>query len=245
MNLKYMPDALIASLKHDFERITDRYSSSTPWINDYAKEKGLPGLQETEIEVPEEISLLDEMDKALADTDAAVVVYSALKSLTPVQAGDERLWAGLCHSEPFYSYARARWWKEKSTAKTLQRRFLLESRGVGGLSKNSISRLWWYGYLTVENSSDNPYLYTKMLLEYQDTPVGLLERNLGKNGLIVRQASKYICERASTWKDRSQAIQQFCKNINTAGGAIILDALDVEALYSLFKQCDPQPVNNS
>jgi len=245
MKLKYMPDALLASLKHDLEELPSRYLESVPWIDGYARQKGLPKLKETEIEISENIRLLDDTGKAVSDSEAATNVYRALKSLTPVQAGEERLWAGLCHTEPFYSYARVKWYRDNMNARRVKRRFFLESRGVGGLSRNAVSRLWWYGYITHDESDDDPYAYTKMLLEYQDTPVGLLERNLGKNSFLVRQTAKYISRQASTWKDRSKAIQQLCRSLNIAGGAIVLDALDAESLHALLDKCNPQPASTS
>ena len=107
------------------------------------------------------------------------------------------------------------------------------------MSRNGLARLWWYGHLTCEEGDSDPYRYTRMLLEHSDTPVGLLERDLGKNPHIVKVVSRYIAENAKAWSDRSTSIKRLILNINTAGGAMVLDALGEPELYALCYRCRP------
>jgi hypothetical protein len=240
MKLKFLPDSLLATLKRRIPDNLKKYGESDKaWLEAYVAATDLPGIAESGIEIENWPSLLDTSGEAIGDSEAAEKLHGCLRQLRPVQASDERLWAYLCHVEPFYTYVRARWLKEGGEQKetVIYRRFFFENRGLGGTAKNALARLWWCGYLTCEEGARDPYMYTKMLMKYADTPVGLLERCLGKNPDIVRHISRYVFDNATRWNDRSHTIQKLIRSINSAGGAIVLDALDDSALYGLCKRC--------
>ena len=235
MKIRYMPDALLAHMKNNLSNNIERYSMPDVWVDDYAKENDLPGLYDLDITIKED--LLD-LSNYKNDFLVSKNIYLAFKQVNPVQASDERLWAGLSHTEPFYSYTQKRWLKNNKES-MLKRRFFLESKGIGGLSRNSISRLWWFGYLTYDESQNDPFEYTEKLLKYQDTPVGLLERSLGKNPRIVKIVASYISEHGKNWKNISKSIQILIRNLNLAGGAVLLDSLTDDDLTELLNNCSP------
>lgn len=84
------------------------------------------------------------------------IVYKHLSFLTPSQATDERLWAGLCHTV-FYKYLRRRWkydikapkGKNESVNEIRTRFFVPSNKGTrSSLYRNTLSKCWWIGYLT-------------------------------------------------------------------------------------------------
>jgi hypothetical protein len=240
MKLRFLPDSLLATLKRRIPENLKKYGESDKaWLEAYVAAADLPGLAESGIEIADWPLLINASGEHISDSDAAEKLHGCLRQLTPVQASDERLWAYLCHVEPFYGYVRARWLKGDREQKesVINRRFFFENRGLGGTAKNALARLWWCGYLTCEEGAKDPYMYTRMLMQYADTPVGLLERCLGKNPDIVRQVSRYVFENAMRWPDRSHTIQKVIRSINSAGGAMVLDALSDSALYGLCARC--------
>lgn len=242
MNLRFLPDSLLAALKRKIPENLKRYADEeNAWLENYIRGTKLPEPVESGIEIDDLPVLLLDDRKPVSDAEAAKRMHESLRQLTPVQASDERLWTFLCHTEPFYGYVRARWLKEGGELKeqVVGRRFFFQNKGIGGITRNALARLWWYGYLTHEDGAEDPYAYTKMLLEFQDTPVGLLERSLGKNPTVVKQISRYIHENAKGWNDRSHTIQGLIKNINSAGGAVVLDALNEAYMHQLCGRCTP------
>lgn len=242
MKLRFLPDSVLASLKRSISVNLRRYGErKDPWLEEYLAGTNLPDIAESGIEVTGWPSLIDSNGAPVSDADAAQRLHESLRHLTPVQAGDERLWVCLCHVEPFYEYVRARWLTEGDEQKetAVVRRFFFENRGLGGISRNALARLWWCGHLTCEEGADDPYRYTKMLMQYADTPVGLLERCLGKSPEIVKQISRYISDHANGWQDRSHAIQKLIRRVNAAGGALVLDALPGTSIYDVCRRCQP------
>lgn len=242
MKLHYLSDSLLASLKTDLQKNIARYQDEdSSWLHHYSEGKGLKHPLETAIEVESFPELLKADGTALDDIDATMLLYQWLNSLTPVQARDERLWTWLTHTYG-YAYVRARWESvkekdKKDPAAIVMDRFFLHGRGVGAISRNALSRLWWFGFLTRDQSREDPFRYTRALLSYQNIPVGLFERSLGKNPIIVKQVARYVAENMDKWEDRDNTMKRLITNLNCAGGAVVLDALNAERMIALLDQC--------
>ena len=99
--------------------------------------------------------------KGVLELENCKRIFEAFKNLSPSQASDERLWAGLCHSNEFYNYVRSRWdyptmkYKKPSddAGKILSRFFFKGSRS--GMYRNTLSKCWWVGYLTYDETNKN------------------------------------------------------------------------------------------
>jgi len=242
MKLHYLSDSLLASLKTDLPQNLPKYQEDkNHWLHHYSEAKGLKHPFETTIEVESFPELIKADGTALDDIDATMVLYQWLASLTPVQAREERLWTWLTHTVG-YEYVRVRWdsvtdKSKKDPVAIVTDRFFLHGRGVGAISRNALSRLWWFGYLTQDKSCEDPFRYTKALLSYQNIPVGLLERSLGKNPQIVKRVAMYVAENLDKWEDKDSSIKRLITNLNCAGGAVVLDALNAERMNTLLDQC--------
>lgn len=94
------------------------------------------------------------------------IVYNAMKNLTPWQASNKYMWTYLCHAnQDCWEYVQRRW-LDASRENTIKTRFFATIPG-SLLNDNAISRLWWYGYFTYDESLDDPYMMTKILLTNQ------------------------------------------------------------------------------
>jgi hypothetical protein len=168
------------------------------------------------------------------DAENAISLYKALHRLTPVQAMDERLWAFLAHV-PYWEYMTARW----GTAKidVIADRFFLKRGGIGSLVRNGIARLWWSGFLTHDRNGADPFELTRVLLSKQDIHTGLLQRSLGKSPTIRRAALEYFrnnAQRIDQLGSWSKTVQRLMRDLNTAGGVYLLDALQSSQVHEIL-----------
>jgi hypothetical protein len=167
------------------------------------------------------------------DFENSQLLFQALRFLTPAEADDQRLWVYLsnCH---FYDYTITRWLTAKSTKDVFSRRLLYEGNGRGARTRNSISRLWWTAYLTLDTSSGtDDWSLTKAIFEVQDLQVGLLERNMGSYPNILKGFLRFYIENRPSFN--STIIQQMLKELNNIGGVYNLPSLDEAKIQMLLK----------
>jgi hypothetical protein len=60
-------------------------------------------------------------------------------------------------------------------------RYHLKYLKLESLTRNGISRLWWYVHLTIDLKRNDKFELTRTLLSRADLSVGILERALGSN----------------------------------------------------------------
>jgi len=185
-------------------------------------------------EIPDINLTLDRNGKH--DFENAKLLFGALRFLTPEEADDSRLWVYLatCY---FYEYTKARWLSSKATKEVFLRRLLYEGNGRGIRTRNSISRLWWTAYVTIDKTGgQDDWSLTRAIFEVQDLQVGLLERNMGSYPNILRGFLRFYIENKSEMN--STIIQQMAKELNNIGGVYNLSFFDEnrvnEILQTLF-----------
>jgi hypothetical protein len=161
-----------------------------------------------------------------------------LHHLTPVQASDPRLWAYLTHG-PYADYTANRWPidAESNVVDRIRDRYFLEGEGLASLVRNSVARLWWFGYLTSDSNQSDPFELTDVLLSLQDIQVAFLERAIGRSPRILRGAprlwKKLMGERGDIPK-QGPVIQKWAKLIRLHGGVVLLDALPDKQLQNVI-----------
>ncbi len=95
------------------------------------------------------------------------LLYDAFKTMTPFQASNKYMWTYQCHAVPENrQYILNRWTDLREN--TIKTRFFVTNERES-LFDNAIARLWWFGYLTYDHAknSDDPYVFTKVLLTNQ------------------------------------------------------------------------------
>ena len=238
-------------LTNQYEQLRDnigdnllKYATETPWIESCFNEA-------FDAEAPVEVFLpeLIKSPKASVDIDNVKLLYSALKHLTAEQAADGRLWTHFSHIE-YWEYMRVRWGvdseniadgagkeaddQNKNIVKQIRDRyFLFSDENSRALIRNGIARLWWFGYLTYDqNNTEDPFVLTKTLLDYQDTQAALLERTFGKNAEVLKVCLKVLTEYMPKIRANGgrAVIQGLGKYINLLGGTYFLDTMDKAVL---------------
>lgn len=159
-------------------------------------------------------------------------VYGNLKFLSESQASDERLWAGLCLG-PFWNYVRYRWEIDKKcTASNIEQHFMFGFGARRSLTRNAMSRLWWIGRLTYDESRTDPWELTKFVCESSDYIMHILERNTSNNPAIIRAFLTAVLDaRKDGLQIDTNTVGELAKYLNLLGGIYILDCLPEKKIH--------------
>lgn len=239
----------VASLENDCFENRDRYKQDTPWL-----EEVLPSKWEKEyrdVEVPSDWTLVvpqSEKDSAITDTENTKIVYKVLKGLTPTQAIDPRIWVYLTHVQ-FWSYMRKRWsfddYSENSHTDANTRSWIRERYhfrgGARAMFRNGISRLFWFGHASYDETRANPWELTDVLVSKQDILETLFGRNPGRNRTYMRAFLTVVQQEEEDGalsklqpKDRRNAIRELAKDTTFLAGVTAIDFLDFSELVDLL-----------
>ena len=203
----------------------------------------LGGFRESKVEAPAIASrlLMDQRRPSATDADNALIVYGALKTLTPHQASIERMWAYLCHCD-CRQYVTARWLnrrphKEEDAVREVQNHFFaVGNRAL--IRDNGISRLWWLGKIAHDVAADDPRTFLTILLHRQDVRSALIERpSVSMNRAVLRGIYEVMRDH---WGNggalfERESFRHWMVALNRRGGVVLLDALTDDGLGQLLR----------
>ncbi|WP_138418239.1 DUF6339 family protein [Aquibacillus sediminis] len=238
MNLKYLTEPNLIHLKTNIEGFLDNYYSDSPWVQEYFENNDW--FLQSKVMV-QNVELLNGKS-ASNDIENTIRLYDAFKNLNLVQASDERLWSYLTHTY-FWSYTRSRWGIDNIKSNSnpinfIKRRYFLESNKHIALVRNSISRLWWFGYISYDSTREDPYELTKFLLSKQDFAHSLMERTFSRNKKIVNSLLSVLLElkNEDNFEVGQEEFRIIAKKINSLGGVTIIDTLSSEEIKTLIRE---------
>lgn len=170
MLLGYFTEEAYDKLLNDIPNNAEKYSEKEEWLSsyfgattDYFKMSSVDVGKFVPNYTP---GKKDDARKSQEDLVNTRLIHSAFKSLTPLQASNKYMWTYLCHVVPEYrDYIRDRWMQDERE-NTIKNRFFVTTPG-SLLNDNALSRLWWYGHLTYDPQSKNPYALTEILFTNQ------------------------------------------------------------------------------
>ena len=243
MKIKYFSESAYVDLFDSIKNHEALYSgSSNDWIKGYFGDRVY--FKESRIDCP-----LPTLTADLDDYANVIAFYEVFKDkLTPKQASNPYLWSYLTHCE-YWDYAHARWAKEGMSVDTIKQRFFcsfltnnIEGNRVGFL-RNTVSRLWWFGYLSYqEKRPGNPYELTKLLMSHSDISSSILERKLSVNRNVTVGILDAILEINNDPRLPDVGVsrstgryewRELCKYINRYGGVTLLDAMSSDDIKEL------------
>ena len=220
-----------SSLCVNIQANLDKYRRNDRWVN----EIGNPSVRDlnTRIEISGPFNL-DEPDNVnLKDLENAIRVHKLLNKLTPLQARDPRLWTRLVHVE-YWEYMRKRWRLRHfgtDTAKGVRfitSRYFIAQDESRALLRNGIARLWWTAYMTYDDTRNNPYELTSVLLSTLDITQQILERNMGRSRVILTGFLEFLLQNKNellTGGQNQLRIRKLAIGLNLYGGVCLLDCL--------------------
>lgn len=203
-----------------------RYQQESPWIDEVFE--GATWHQEAAVRATDIELRMPDKDN-LYDVENTEAVYTALETLTPAQAADERLWTALSHSY-FWEYMTKRWpvSDKKNKEEFIRTRYFFMTDRSRALVRNGIARLWWYGHFTYEPDRADPFELTRVLLSKLDIAQSILERNVSNVPGLARAVLDSLHERkemARPFDDRHE-FRSLMRHLNAMGGVTILDTVD-------------------
>jgi len=208
-----------------------RYHLFDPWLEVYFK--GASWCLQSNIRIESEIELVQPKSPTEHyDLENTKIVYSAFKHLTVTQATEERLWTYLSHTT-FWKYMRMRWPVEDYTENerfvdNMRERYFFMSQRDRALIRNGIARLWWYGYVSYDESRADPFELTRILLKNLDIAESLLGRSFSRNRTLTMTVLQVLEELEKKSKPffHREKFRTLMKHINQIGGVTVLDVLD-------------------
>ncbi len=231
--LTYMKRDVLDAIKHDLKDILPVFYEDNP-ATELSRRYECNLQINTSYDLPD-IELLDKEGSPIADIDAVKSVFGSLKDLPRNIASEECLWVSLCLSPKFWPYVKSRWnlkrlpesdaEKESHFNKVLSRVFF----GRNPETRNAISRLWWLGRFTYDDSNnDNPYEITEFVFNHTDFVTTIFERTIGRNlkllKMIVSKLKKI--ELHNEIKIDQNSSRELTKYFCAYGGGSMIDSLD-------------------
>ena len=235
MRIYFLKEYALETLKANVEHNIDNYFEfEDGWVENYLDDENAFQEYKYLIKAIE----LDMSKEIPEDTDIHNIkaIYEGLDMITPSQATDERLWAGLSH-KTFSSFVEYRWGddiKNSSNKKNaiLNRYFI--NGGKRGLYLNAISRMWWMGYFYIDEKLDNPYKYLEM--DYLKS--GLMSKTFAFQSRVLTNNKKIFhgildgiiyYEEKEIYAKRSE-INKLLIRLNLLGGTYSLDYFTKEEI---------------
>ena len=231
MKLQFVSYDNIDAIKSNLPVWVNQFKEdSSDWLN---TELGNALLSDTKFaEAPDFALDMSEEKPFMTEAENVKRVYGNLRFLSDSQASDERLWAGLCLG-PFWKYVKYRWEIDKKcTVSNVQQHFMFGFGARRSLTRNAISRLWWIGRLSYDETRTDPWELTKFVCENADYIMHILERNTSNNPTIIRSfLSAVIDARKNGLQIDTNIVGDLAKYLNLLGGIYILDCLPEKKIY--------------
>ena len=237
MKVRYLSEAALDTLMGSFEAYLPLFAEET---NTALVKRLKEDLKKDEIFRETPYVFPDQPlreSKASEDELANIAaVYCAMKELPSAVAMDERLWSGIA-IDLCWGYVRSRWdidslfeAKDGSVSGKVLDHFFYRYGPRRSFTRNAISRLWWLGRLTYDETESDPFRRTRIVAQDLGYVVDLLERNFSNNKRISFEFVDAV-EKAREEVGPSGCVilrpelRTLCKYLNMLGGVYILDNL--------------------
>lgn len=235
MKLLYLDKEAIDDLKMNFPLYKNHFTDETNnWFMDRFKENDW--IHESKIQC-DELELNYDEDYNKSDRKNVEVIYEALKNLNPVNASDERLWAGVLFGQ-LWTFVRYRRAAELSSGdeREILNSFLFMRGRKRSCFINCLSRLWWAGYLLYDSENDCHYAPVDLISAsaFPSNVLLLLSNNFMANKELALGVLDCISER----KQKGEKIGRYHfieadKYLNCIGGVTLLDAMSREEIKKI------------
>ena len=177
MRIKILSEEKIETLatKENAEIIKNyiRQNDTNDWLKGLFREEEPFSLSKVEMED----FAMDMSAKKPEDTDFenAKRLFEALKNLPESTACDTRLWAGLTFGK-FYSYMKYRY-NIDTNKNYYKNKWMFQGQSrKADLFRQGLSMLWWYAYLTYDDTLENPYELTEFCFQHKDFLISIYSR---------------------------------------------------------------------
>ena len=230
MRIKYLTEDDLNAVKSNLSGVLyDVIAEDGKSLNDFFGRDNL--IKETQFEINDFKLDMSQPDgkESLTDVENIQRVYNHMKFLSDSQASDERIWAAYTFSE-FLDYMRYRW--KASSISDLENRYLFGYSVQRSLFRNGVSRLWWIGRFTYDETRLDPYELTRFLCKDQDYIENICGINIFNNPNVgfATISALYDAEKAGVVVNR-ELVREVSRYVNLLAGTYLLDTLSKEEIY--------------
>ena len=230
MRIKYLTEDDLNAVKSNLSAVLrDVIAEDGKSLNEFFGRDNL--IKETQFEINDfKLDMSQPNGKeSLTDVENIQRVYNHMKFLSDSQASDERIWAAYTFSE-FLDYMRYRW--KASSISDLENRYLFGYSVQRSLFRNGVSRLWWIGRFTYDETRLDPYELTRFLCKDQDYIENICGRNIFNNPDVGFATISVLndAEKAGLVVNR-ELVREVSKYVNLLAGTYLLDTLSREEIY--------------
>ena len=220
----------------------DKNPDSTALVDDFQAMYSDLGLQFVDAEYDisfDDVKLLspdDDLDEKQTDAKNSAILYQAMKSLSPAEATDDRLWVTLCFGH-FNQYVSSRWKiPAKGRAKNIKNHWTFQ--GAKPLTRdNALSRLWWMGHLASQIEGWTSEQVFKILFNNSDYRQSLVDRSGTSSNIQVVSAilaiTKFAFDQNVGFERAS--FRRFMEEVNFIAGRSNLAALDLSEIIKILQ----------
>tara|TARA_B100000315_G_C14550573_1_gene575558 strand:- start:1017 stop:1757 length:741 start_codon:yes stop_codon:yes gene_type:complete len=236
MRVRYIRFNSLDGLRVNIATHLKYYSEPESWLDNGSGPSDW--YRESNLTLPDEINLKS-TGGADDDFENAKTIYTAMKGLSLAVAIDERFWAYMTHST-YWDYMRNRWPVEKSSVNKkeefIREHYFFMTNKARALTRNGISRLWWFGHVSYDENREDPFELTKVLLKTQDVAQTLLERSFSRNEMVTKSILACLLEREKENRGNPFHREHFrtvARTLNAVGSVASLDSLAEEDITQI------------
>ncbi len=227
MKLMYLSQDAIDDIKLNFNKYKPHFLDATnEWFMRLFREKGW--INESKIECNNFV--LDySANTNISDRKNVEIIYDAMRNLSPSNALDERLWAGILFGQlwDFVKYRRGEELVSGDERKVLNSFFFMRSI-KRSCFMNCLSRLWWTGFLLYDTDNPNHYAAADLICEnaYASTILLFSSNNFVSNKELALGVLDCLTDiKANGTALKRDHFVQANKYLNCLGGAVLLDTM--------------------
>lgn len=250
INVKFMTDEAIETLRHNTDVVSKKLSENpdnSSWLSDLCKCE-LYVTKKYEIEDFVLKMPIDSKDR-ITDTENSIKLYESLNKLPQYILTDERFWSWI-NFEKGYSVALK--YMPINEGKSVFKDHWLFTQGKRrGLFFGVLSRCYFRVALTVDESLDDKYEYSKFVIENPERFRNLSWRSFSADRKIVLgtlKAEKRILNEYNI-SEKADYYTELAKEISKLGSVMLLDAMEEkdieEFVYFKFKKIVEQELKES
>lgn len=222
--LRYLSEAKLTELRTAVEDNLQRYAESG--FSDLERDNGWAIDSATVVIDESVLSELTRSSSATADAANSVIVYNALKGMTPALAAEERIWVRLCHIECF-EYTGRRWLSGKEGTELAQavRKHAFAPGRTGIRDDNALSRLWWNMHIANLADPGDPVGALRLIAGIADIRQAFVERPGTASRIPLARGIVRAMRRIEWLTAAEPNFREFMKVLNRDGSGVLFEAL--------------------
>lgn len=233
--LKYLSHSMVENLRESILPNLDRYLNK-----DF---RGLMNEGEWSIELDLEVDLSPLLKLVPArspesEIENSLLVWEALRDLTPALACEEGIWVRLTHVECL-EYSRQRWLTAADVGQV--QGMILSHLFANTLNRrrddNALSRLWWNAYIANQTMPNDIESALRVFLKRADMRANIIERSLTTSRPVIAAAIVRLGNTASWIVDTEDNFRTFMRTLNKTGGGVVFEAMTNREMDTFMLSC--------